>query len=177
MIQVKWDETACIHSANCVKKLPNVFRVENGQFVRRERSVGRDDQGCRRGMPLWCIKARQDMTPSRICGGFTAPPRNDRAGDARRNRQHWLQGGITSPLGDTACNLAKAGVQVQTEGLAHAPRNIKGCQVGAHFLVPALDLYWHDCPRSLSDPGCPSKLLTFIVGNEGARPLHLLFRQ
>jgi uncharacterized Fe-S cluster protein YjdI len=33
MIQVKWDETVCIHSANCVKKLPNVFKVENGQFV------------------------------------------------------------------------------------------------------------------------------------------------
>jgi uncharacterized Fe-S cluster protein YjdI len=33
MVQVKWDETVCIHSANCVKKLPKVFKVENGQFV------------------------------------------------------------------------------------------------------------------------------------------------
>jgi uncharacterized Fe-S cluster protein YjdI len=27
IIQVKWEETVCIHSANCVKKLPNVFKV------------------------------------------------------------------------------------------------------------------------------------------------------
>ena len=33
MIQVQWNETDCVHSANCVKKLPNVFKVENGQFV------------------------------------------------------------------------------------------------------------------------------------------------
>jgi uncharacterized Fe-S cluster protein YjdI len=30
MIQVKWDETICIHSANCVKILPTVVIVESG---------------------------------------------------------------------------------------------------------------------------------------------------
>ena len=42
MIQVKWDETVCIHSANCVKKLPNVFKVENGQFVIDESGASED---------------------------------------------------------------------------------------------------------------------------------------
>jgi NAD(P)-dependent dehydrogenase (short-subunit alcohol dehydrogenase family) len=44
--------------------------------------------------------------------------------------------GITCPPGDTAYNVTKAGVKVLTEGLAHSLRNIEGCQVTAHLLVP-----------------------------------------
>ncbi|HEX3953866.1 MAG TPA: SDR family NAD(P)-dependent oxidoreductase [Stellaceae bacterium] len=44
--------------------------------------------------------------------------------------------GITCPPGDTAYNMTKAGVKVLTEGLAHSLRNIEGCQVTAHLLVP-----------------------------------------
>lgn len=32
-VQVAWDKNVCIHSGNCVKTLPEVFRVENGQFI------------------------------------------------------------------------------------------------------------------------------------------------
>lgn len=44
--------------------------------------------------------------------------------------------GITTPPGDTAYNASKAGVKVLTEGLAHALRNIAGCRVTAHLLIP-----------------------------------------
>ena len=44
--------------------------------------------------------------------------------------------GITCPPGDTAYNITKAGVKVLTEGLAHSLRNIEGCQMTAHLLVP-----------------------------------------
>ena len=44
--------------------------------------------------------------------------------------------GITCPPGDTAYNVTKAGVKVLTEGLAHSLRNVAGCQVTAHLLVP-----------------------------------------
>src|SRR5208337_1651637 len=44
--------------------------------------------------------------------------------------------GITTPPGDTAYNVSKAAIKVLTEGLQHALRNIDGCQVGAHLLVP-----------------------------------------
>ena len=44
--------------------------------------------------------------------------------------------GITCPPGNTAYNMTKAGVKVLTEGLAHALRNIEGCRVTAHLLVP-----------------------------------------
>jgi uncharacterized Fe-S cluster protein YjdI len=32
-LQLTWDKDVCIHSANCVKTLPQVFKVENGKFV------------------------------------------------------------------------------------------------------------------------------------------------
>jgi NAD(P)-dependent dehydrogenase (short-subunit alcohol dehydrogenase family) len=44
--------------------------------------------------------------------------------------------GITTPPGDTAYNLAKAGVKVLTEAVAHQLRNIDRCQITAHLLIP-----------------------------------------
>ena len=44
--------------------------------------------------------------------------------------------GITTPPGDTAYNVSKAGVKVLTEGLQHTLRNIPGCRVTAHLLAP-----------------------------------------
>lgn len=32
-MEVIWDSKACCHSGNCVKSLPEVFKVENGNFV------------------------------------------------------------------------------------------------------------------------------------------------
>jgi NAD(P)-dependent dehydrogenase (short-subunit alcohol dehydrogenase family) len=44
--------------------------------------------------------------------------------------------GITTPPGDPAYNVAKAGVKVFTEQLQHALRNIAGCKLSAHLLIP-----------------------------------------
>lgn len=44
--------------------------------------------------------------------------------------------GITTPPGDTAYNVSKAGVKALTEGLAHTLRNREGCRVSAHLLIP-----------------------------------------
>jgi NAD(P)-dependent dehydrogenase (short-subunit alcohol dehydrogenase family) len=44
--------------------------------------------------------------------------------------------GITTPPGDTAYNVSKAGIKVLTEGLAHTLRNKDGCRVTAHLLIP-----------------------------------------
>jgi NAD(P)-dependent dehydrogenase (short-subunit alcohol dehydrogenase family) len=44
--------------------------------------------------------------------------------------------GVTTPPGDTAYNVSKAGVKVATEGLQHELRNLAGCRVTAHLLVP-----------------------------------------
>ncbi|MEM7405712.1 MAG: SDR family NAD(P)-dependent oxidoreductase [Pseudomonadota bacterium] len=44
--------------------------------------------------------------------------------------------GITTPPGNTAYNVAKAGVKAFTEGLQHELRNADGCKVSAHLLIP-----------------------------------------
>lgn len=44
--------------------------------------------------------------------------------------------GITTPPGDPAYNIAKAGVKVFTEALQHHLRNLPGCQVEARLFVP-----------------------------------------
>lgn len=44
--------------------------------------------------------------------------------------------GITTPPGDPAYNVAKAGLKVFTEALAHELRNAPGCKVTAHLLIP-----------------------------------------
>lgn len=44
--------------------------------------------------------------------------------------------GITTPPGDPAYNVAKAGVKVFTEALAHELRTTEGATVSAHLLIP-----------------------------------------
>ncbi|MDO1583982.1 SDR family NAD(P)-dependent oxidoreductase [Rhizobium oryzicola] len=44
--------------------------------------------------------------------------------------------GITTPPGDPAYNVSKAGVKAFTEALEHELRNTEGCQVTSHLLIP-----------------------------------------
>ena len=44
--------------------------------------------------------------------------------------------GITTPPGDPAYNVSKAGVKALTEALQHTLRNTPGCTVTAHLLIP-----------------------------------------
>jgi NAD(P)-dependent dehydrogenase (short-subunit alcohol dehydrogenase family) len=44
--------------------------------------------------------------------------------------------GITTPPGNTAYNVSKAGVKVLTEAVAHELRNVEGCRITAHLLIP-----------------------------------------
>ncbi|MDJ0390226.1 SDR family NAD(P)-dependent oxidoreductase [Roseomonas sp. E05] len=44
--------------------------------------------------------------------------------------------GITTPPGDPAYNVSKAGVKVFTEALEHELRNTPGCRITAHLLIP-----------------------------------------
>lgn len=44
--------------------------------------------------------------------------------------------GITTPPGDPAYNVAKAGVKAYTEALQHTLRNTPRCRISAHLLIP-----------------------------------------
>jgi hypothetical protein len=44
--------------------------------------------------------------------------------------------GITTPPGNPAYNVSKAGVKAYTEALAHELRNTDNCRISAHLLIP-----------------------------------------
>lgn len=44
--------------------------------------------------------------------------------------------GITTPPGNPAYNVSKAALKAYTEALAHELRNIDGCEISAHLLIP-----------------------------------------
>jgi NAD(P)-dependent dehydrogenase (short-subunit alcohol dehydrogenase family) len=44
--------------------------------------------------------------------------------------------GITTPPGDPAYNVSKAGVKAFTEALQHELRNMQYCKISAHLLIP-----------------------------------------
>ena len=60
--------------------------------------------------------------------------------------------GITTPPGDTAYNVSKAGVKVLTEALQHQLRSVPGCKVSAHLLVPGFTYTGITRPRRDGKP-------------------------
>ena len=44
--------------------------------------------------------------------------------------------GITTPPGNPAYNVSKAGVKALTEALQHELRNTEGCRISAHLMIP-----------------------------------------
>jgi NAD(P)-dependent dehydrogenase (short-subunit alcohol dehydrogenase family) len=85
--------------------------------------------------------------------------------------------GITCPPGDTAYNITKAGVKVLTEGLAHALRNIEGCQVTAHLLVPGSTFTGMTARgRSEKPPGSwmPEQVADFMVAAMAAGDFYII---
>ena len=43
MVKLNWDEEKCIHSGNCVKGFPKVFKIEDEKFVIDETGGTEDD--------------------------------------------------------------------------------------------------------------------------------------
>ena len=68
--------------------------------------------------------------------------------------------GITTPPGDPAYNVSKAGVKVLTEALAHELRSVPGCRITAHLLIPGFvftALTARGRAESPPPPGRPSR--------------------
>ena len=85
--------------------------------------------------------------------------------------------GITCPPGNTAYNVTKAGVKVLTEGLAHALRNIEGCQVTAHLLVPGSTFTGMTARgRTEKPPGSwmPEQVVDLMVGVMAAGDFYII---
>jgi NAD(P)-dependent dehydrogenase (short-subunit alcohol dehydrogenase family) len=75
--------------------------------------------------------------------------------------------GITTPPGDTAYNVSKAGVRVVAEALAHELRSIEGCRVTAHLLIPGFTFTGFTRARGVAErpPGAwtPEQVVDFLL--------------
>ncbi|WP_304186359.1 SDR family NAD(P)-dependent oxidoreductase [Phenylobacterium aquaticum] len=85
--------------------------------------------------------------------------------------------GITNPPGDVAYNVTKAGVKTLTEGLAHQLRNVPGCQVSAHLLVPGFTFTGMTRgARTEKPPGAwtPEQVVAFMEAAMGRGEFYIL---
>lgn len=74
--------------------------------------------------------------------------------------------GITTPPGDTAYNVSKAGVKAITEALGHELRNIAGCRVTAHLLIPGFTFTGFTKARVSEKPAgawTPEQVIDFLL--------------
>jgi NAD(P)-dependent dehydrogenase (short-subunit alcohol dehydrogenase family) len=85
--------------------------------------------------------------------------------------------GITCPPGDTAYNVSKAGVKVVTEALAHELRNIEGCRVSAHLLIPGFTFTGLTAAAGAPKPAAawtPEQVVDFLVASMAAGDFYVL---
>jgi NAD(P)-dependent dehydrogenase (short-subunit alcohol dehydrogenase family) len=85
--------------------------------------------------------------------------------------------GITTPPGNPAYNLSKAGVKVFTEALQHELRNRAGCKVTAHLLIPGLVFTGMTAGgRAEKPPGAwtPEQTVAFMLDHLRAGTFYIL---
>jgi NAD(P)-dependent dehydrogenase (short-subunit alcohol dehydrogenase family) len=85
--------------------------------------------------------------------------------------------GITTPPGDPAYNLSKAGVKTFTEALQHELRNIEGSKVTAHLLIPGFvftPLTAHGRTQKPAGAWTPKQTVAFMMEALNAGTFYIL---
>ena len=85
--------------------------------------------------------------------------------------------GITSPPGNTAYNISKAGVKVFAEALAHDLRQIEDCAISAHLLVPGFTFTGFTRVHTQTKPEgawMPEQVIEFMIDRMGAGDFYIL---
>jgi NAD(P)-dependent dehydrogenase (short-subunit alcohol dehydrogenase family) len=85
--------------------------------------------------------------------------------------------GITTPPGDPAYNVSKAGVKAFTEALQHELRNTEGCQVTAHLFIPGFvftALTAHGRPEKPAAAWTPEQTADFMIERVSAGDFYIL---
>jgi len=80
--------------------------------------------------------------------------------------------GITNPPGNVIYNVTKSALKTYTEQLQHQLRNIEGCQVTAHLLVPGFTITGPHTP----DPGgwMPEELVAYMLPRLERRDFYIV---
>jgi NAD(P)-dependent dehydrogenase (short-subunit alcohol dehydrogenase family) len=85
--------------------------------------------------------------------------------------------GITTPPGDPAYNVSKAGVKAFTEALQHELRNAAGSQISAHLLIPGF-VFTGLTSRGRSEKPAgawtPEQTIDFMIERIGAGDFYIL---
>ena len=85
--------------------------------------------------------------------------------------------GITTPPGDPAYNVSKAGVKAFTEALQHELRNTPGCRVTAHLLIPGFVFTPLTAKGRTEKPDgawTPEQTVDFMMDRLAARDFYIL---
>ena len=85
--------------------------------------------------------------------------------------------GITTPPGNPAYNVSKAGIKAMTEALQHELRNTPGCRINAHLMIPG-HVFTGLTARGRSEkpPGAwtPEQTIDFMIERIDAGDLYIL---
>ncbi len=118
------------------------------------------------GVNLWgVIHGTQAFLPSMIAAGKPAAVINTGS-----------KQGITTPPGNYAYNVSKAGVKVFTEGLAHELRSSAGKAITAHLLIPGYT-FTGMTARSEEKPAAawtPDQVIDFMLDSLGRGDFYIL---
>ncbi len=85
--------------------------------------------------------------------------------------------GITTPPGDPAYNVAKAGLKAFTEALQHQLRNTDGCRISAHLLIPGFvftELTRHGRVEKPAGAWTPDQTVDFMMERLDAGDFYIL---
>lgn len=85
--------------------------------------------------------------------------------------------GITTPPGDPAYNVSKAGLKAFTEALQHELRNTPNCQISAHLLIPGFvftELTAHGRTEKPAGAWTPEQTVDFMVERLEAGDFYIL---
>jgi NAD(P)-dependent dehydrogenase (short-subunit alcohol dehydrogenase family) len=85
--------------------------------------------------------------------------------------------GITTPPGNPAYNVSKAGVKVFTEALAHELRETPGCRITAHLLIPGFVFTGLTRGERAEKPAAawtPEETVAFMLGRLEAGDFYIL---
>jgi NAD(P)-dependent dehydrogenase (short-subunit alcohol dehydrogenase family) len=85
--------------------------------------------------------------------------------------------GITTPPGDPAYNVSKAGVKAFTEALQHELRKTAGCRISAHLFIPGFvftPLTAHGRTEKPQGAWTPEQTVDFMIARVNAGDFYIL---